>query len=57
MVLLDLIYLLNKLAIQHAFCQRSVSFRFESDCLVIEGIDKTHELVIYSDLTHELKSI
>lgn len=48
---------LDKLADEHCFPLSAVTFRIEDDCMVIEGTDKEHELVIYSDLTSELRSI
>lgn len=49
--------LLNQLAAQYEFNPRYVEATFHDGYLVIEGIDKEHELVVYSDLSHELKTI
>lgn len=56
-IIADLATLLHELAMDYNFDPYHTTCRFESDCFIVEGIDKTHELVIYSDLTHELKSI
>jgi hypothetical protein len=53
----ELFFTVQKLGAEMNFNIYHVSFRFEQDCLVVEGIDKTHELVVYSDLTHELITI